>query len=233
MGPTGRTVVPILVLISSACGDNRRTPEPEPERVAEPARNPIRQGFTGEPPAAAVELPPPPPLLSEEELEAARKKTPTAEEREAAQRELRRLLAEFGERPERRAVERIRAVAIQHARQGRLHLTSAFDLYKEYEFPNEPARADAKYKNQVIVLTGTVLPHNVAEIADIYKIFEREPYVQDPLLLKTGFDVTFVRCQLAQPSLQKLSDWQPIQLAGIVQGKVGSDVVLDQCVVFY
>ena len=228
----GRTaLVATLVVMGSACSYQSREPERVTGTFPEPARNPIRKGFTGEPPPGTVEFPPLVPLLGPAEMEAAKKKAPTSSESEAAQRELRQLLSEFERKPEPHAVERIRAAVIQHARQGRLVLTSATELHKEYQYPNGPSRADEKYKGRVVVLTATVLPANVAEMTDIYKVFEQEPYVQDPLLLKTGHDVTFVRCRLGQPSLQKLADWQPIQLAGIVEGKVGSNVELTQCVV--
>lgn len=233
----------LVAVLLAGCGENTRKPDREPASppLAEPARNPIRKGFTGEPPPGAAELPPPPPpLLSQQELEAARKKRPTFEEREVAQKELRELLLEFERKPAALAAEpaqssidRIRAAVIRQARQGRLVPTSAIELHQDYQYPNEPALADEKYKGRVAVLTGTVVPHNVADITDVYKIFERQPYVQDPLLLKTGSDLTFVRCRLAQPSLQKLADWEPIQVAGIVEGRVGGDVVLRQCVVLH
>jgi len=230
----GRTaLLATLMVTGSACNP----PGPKPERastsITEPGKNPIRKGFTGEPPPGTVELPQPAPLLSPAETGAVKKKAPTSSEREAAQAELGELLREFERKPEPQAVERIRAAVVQHAREGRLVLTSATELHQEYQYPNDLARADEKYKGRVVVLTATVLPANVAEMTDIYKVFEQEPYVQDPLLLKTEHDVTFVRCRLGQPALQKLADWQPIQLVGIVEGKVGSNVAISRCVVLH
>lgn len=223
------------VLGSSGCGERPSGPQSalEEPRQAEPERDPIRQGFTREPPPEVLGFEPPPPLLTQEEWEAARARSATREEREQAQQELEAGLREFGDTGEPGAIERIRDSATKHARAGRLIITSASDLYRDYAFPNDPAKADERYRNRVVVLAATVVPHNVSETTDIYKIFGREPYVQDPLLLQTPYDLTFVRCRLARPKLQKLADWQPIQIAGIVEGKSGTDVVLTQCVVLH
>jgi hypothetical protein len=81
------------------------------------------------------------------------------------------------------------------------------------------------------VLTGAVAPHNMVDLADGFKLVETTPYVHEPVLLATGYELSFVRCHLARRELQKLRDWQEVHLLGVVEGKLRGDLVLRRCVV--
>ena len=69
------------------------------------------------------------------------------------------------------------------------------------------------------------------DMADGFKLVEQNPYEHNPLLLATDYELYFVECQLAQASLQKLRDWQPIHFIALVEGKKRSDLLLRRCVV--
>ena len=206
----------------------------------EDGRKYIPKGFTQQPRPGTVGLPPPAPaLLTDEEKEVARAKTAnvSAEGTEEAQKMLLSLLEELKRASDTASakeleglLERIRDRVIQQAREGRVSLLTAAALHKEYLHPNEKA-ADKKYKGKLVVLKGTVVPHNMADIEDPYKLFRTEPYAHEPVLLQTDYDLSYVHCQLAKPSLQKLVDWQEIHVVGIVEGKDAPDVVMRQCTV--
>ena len=69
------------------------------------------------------------------------------------------------------------------------------------------------------------------DFADGFKLIEQNPYVHDPLLLATDYELSFVECRLAQPRFQMLRDWQPIHFIAEVEGKNASDVMLGRCIV--
>jgi hypothetical protein len=236
------TVLSVLIVCNQP-GPSEQAADPLPpafsedrDRIEENRRKYIPKGFTQQPRPGTVGLPPPAPaLLTDEEKEVARAKTAnvSAEGTEEAQRMLLPLLDELetASAKEREGLlERIRDRVIQQAREGRVSLLTAAALHKEYLHPNEKA-ADKKYKGKLVVVKGTVVPHNVADIEDPYKLFRTEPYAHEPLLLQTDYDLSYVHCQLAKPSLQKLVDWQEIHVVGIVEGKDAPDVVMRQCTV--
>lgn len=149
-----------------------------------------------------------------------------------AQRELAALVEEFEREPDEALVERIRDTAHELAKRGRIVHVSTDSLHADYLFPNPEAEADAKYKGKLAVFTGRVAPANMRDFADGFKLIEQDPYVHDPLLLATDYELSFVECRLAQPEVQTLRDWQPLHFLAEVEGKKASDVMLRRCIVF-
>lgn len=241
-----------LLTIFAACG---KPPEPEPASPASKAESsglshrtpppgeshPFRQGFTQRPPRDTKGLPPPAePLFTTDEAagleEAAR--SATAVERQRAQEELRGWIETFetrapglGAKNLEALIAKIRGAARDAARAGRIDYRSAEALYRAFIYPNDVVEAERRYQGKVVLLTGAVAPHNMLDLADGFKLFERTPYVQQPALLATDFELSFVRCHLAAPELQTLADWQEIHVLGIVEGKERGDVILTHCVV--
>ena len=127
-------------------------------------------------------------------------------------------------------VARIRSRATESAREGRLIYRTAEELFREFLFPNDEKRAEERYRGTLVLLTGAVAPHNMVDLADGFKLVERTPYVHEPVLLATEYELSFVRCHLARREIQKLRDWQDVHLLGEVQGKVRGDLVLRRCV---
>jgi hypothetical protein len=209
------------------------TAEPPPGAPAE--SQPLRQGFTQRPAPDTPGLPPSiPPFLSVEESEAARLSRHTLDGAEAsqAQSQLALKVEGYEEDPSAASLDMLRETALESARAGRIVHVSVAELYADYLFPNSEMAADTRYKGQLAVFTGTVAPHNMRDFADGFKLVEQNAYVHDPLLLATDYELSFVECRLAQPSLQMLRDWQPIHFIAEVEGKSASDVMLRRCIVF-
>jgi hypothetical protein len=202
-------------------------PEPSESR-------PIPQGFTHRPPPDTPGLPPPrPPLLDpREERTALAAAAGASEEAKArAQQELLALVARFERGADAEADrDRLREAVLERLRAGLVAHVTADALFARYLFPNE-AGADRELGGKLLVVTGTVAPHSMLDLADGFKVFDQAPYVQEPVLLATVYDVSFVRCVLARPELQKLRDWEEVHLVGVVSGKERTDVVLRRCVV--
>jgi hypothetical protein len=148
-----------------------------------------------------------------------------------ARDELAALVEEFENDPSPTSVEALREAAVDLARRGQILHVSVAQLYADYLFPNSEAEADAKYRGKLVVLSGTVAPHNMRDFADGFKLIEQDPYVHDPLLLATDYELSFVECRLARAEVQELRDWQPIHFLARVRGKTASDVMLDGCIV--
>lgn len=206
--------------------------EPVPGAPAE--SRPLRQGFTQRPDPDTPGLPPPiPPFLDEEELERARirGKEMSATEVAAAQREIASRVEAFERAPNEETLAALRESALELAKQGKIRYLPVAELYDDYLFPSPKDEADAEYKGKFAVFSGTVAPHNMKDFADGFKLVEQNPYVHDPLLLATDYELSFVECRLARPSLQKLRDWQPIHFVAEVEGKKASDVMLRRCIV--
>jgi hypothetical protein len=232
-------IVLALLLLLAACGkvgDEAPTPESRLEPSAPPPgeRRPLKEGFTQRPPKDTPGLPPPPePLLSEverAELEARSLSVP-AEDRERAQAELLTLVDELERTGERSVLPRIRERAREVARDGRVSYENAEELFREFLFPNDEKAVEKRYRGKLVVLRGAVAPHNMADLADGFKLVEQTPYVHEPVLLATDYELSFVRCHLARRELQKLRDWQEVYLLGVVEGKLRGDLVLRRCVV--
>ena len=205
---------------------------PRPGMPAE--SNPLRQGFTQNPDPDTPGLPPPiPPFLTDAERDAADEMRLELSEAEAAaaQDELASLVEAFERDADEAIVAAIRDAALKLTRRGRILHEPVATLYQDYLFPNSQADADAKYRGKLVVLTGRVAPLNMKDFADGFKLIEQNPYVHDPLLLATDYELSFVECRLAQPELQLLRDWQPIHFVAEVEGKKASDVMLRRCVV--
>jgi len=217
----------------SAC----RAPEPptSDEPVNEPAvSNPLRQGFTQRPAPDTPGLPPPvAPVLEEREVERARRLRTELEVAELAlaQQELERIVRAIEVDSDARPSSRLREAAMEFARTGHLEWMPVSELYASYLFPNDPEAVDLELKGQFVLLTGTVAPHNMKDFADGFKLIEQNPYVHDPLLLATDYELSFVECRLVHPHSQKLRDWQPIHFIAEVAGKRRSDVLLTRCIV--
>ncbi|GMR24498.1 MAG: hypothetical protein BMS9Abin37_3050 [Acidobacteriota bacterium] len=231
-------LVAALSVALSVVGCNRpeETTEAEPELPAgEPAESdPLRQGFTQNPDPDTPGLPPPiPPFLNDAERAAARMMTAEITEEDAieAQRELEALVEAFESEPGPELVDRLRETALGLAKRGRILHVGTDRLYADYLFPNPEADADANYKGKLVVLTGRIAPSNMKDFADGFKLIEQNPYVHDPLLLATDYELSFVECRLAQPRFQLLRDWQPIHFIAEVEGKKASDVILGRCIV--
>ena len=196
--------------------------------------NPLRQGFTQNPDPATPGLPPPiPPFLSETEVRSAAVMASELSEAEtfAAQRELDSLVQAFERAPDAALLQRIQKTAVDLAKHGRIRHVTTDALYADYLFPNPRAEIDAKYRGKLAVFTGRVAPANMRDFADGFKLIEQNPYVHDPLLLATDYELSFVECRLAQPAFQLLRDWQPIHFLAEVEGKKASDVMLRRCIV--
>jgi hypothetical protein len=227
----------VLLLFLAACGKvGEESSEPQESRLEPSApppeeRHPLREGFTKRPPKDTPGLPPPQePLLSEverAELEAGSLGV-SPEERERAQADLLGLLDEFEKAGEG---SRIRSMAREDVREGRVSYRTAEELFREFLFPNDEKAAEERYRGRVVVLTGAVAPHNMVDLADGFKLVEQTPYVHEPVLLATDYELSFVRCHLARRELQKLRDWQEVHLLGIVEGKLRGDLVLRRCIV--
>lgn len=244
----GPLVLLLLFALSSSCGQNRSEKETNDPRVGsddELRSTPppssesrtLKQGFTQRPPRDTPGLPPPiPPLLDDEERAAldGRRATVAAEDRERAQEEIGSLVARFendASKDPGALLGRLRSVAVGYAKEGRIGYLTAEALYRRYLFPNDPHDADREYAGKYVLLEGVVAPHNMLDLADGFKLYEETPYVHDPVLLATEYELTFVRCHLAEAEIQKLRDWEEVHILGMVDGKRRGDVVLRGCVV--
>jgi hypothetical protein len=222
-------VLAALLFFAIACGPERA---PKPESRIEPSapppeeRRPLKEGFTQRPPKDTPGLPPPSaPLLADFERASGES---AVEDRDRAQADLLARVAKFettGEAPE------IRAKAREHAMAGRVSYLPAEVLFREFLFPNDERAAEDRYRGRIVVLRGAVAPHNMVDLADGFKLVEQTPYVHEPVLLATEYELSFVRCHLARAELQKLRDWQEVDLLGVVEGKLRGDLVLGRCVV--
>jgi hypothetical protein len=230
----------VLLLLLAACGKVGEESSEPPESRLEPSapppgeRRPLREGFTRRPEKDTPGLPPPAaPLLTDVEraqLEA-RRHLVSADVRDEAQAELLALADEFertGDNPG--LLDRIRSKARESAREGRVSYRTAEELFREFLFPNDEKAAEQRYRGKVVILTGSVAPHNMVDLADGFKLVEQTPYVHEPVLLATDYELSFVRCHLARRELQKLRDWQEVHLLGILEGKLRGDLVLRRCV---
>jgi len=218
------------------CNRPEETSGAEPDvRAGEPAESdPLRQGFTHNPDPETPGLPPPiPPFLNDAERAAARMMTAEISEADAmeAQRELEALVQAFEREPRSELVDQLRETALGLAKRGHILHVGTDTLYADYLFPNPEADADVHYKGKLVVFTGRIAPLNMKDFADGFKLIEQNPYVHDPLLLATDYELSFVECRLAQPRFQLLRDWQPIHFLAEVEGKKGSDVMLGRCIV--
>lgn len=228
--------------VAAGCAPPERRPseaspgpvDDEPVAGAPAESRPLRQGFTQRPAPDTPGLPAPiPPFLSEAERERARTLGANLSEAEAAsaQREVDSLVETFEREPSPEAVEALRERVFELAKQGLIPYVPIEELYADYLFPSSEAEANARYRGKFAVFTGTVAPHNMKDFADGFKLVEQNPYVHDPLLLATDYELSFVECRLAHPSFQPLRDWQPIHLLAEVQGKKAADVLLRRCIV--
>lgn len=227
----------VLLLLLAACGkveeDSSQTPESRLEPSAPPPgeRRPLKEGFVQRPPKDTPGLPPPAePLLSDVEREELEAKSPgvSPEERERAQADLLAHVDKFEKTGE---ASTIRSKAREDVRQGRVTYRTAGAFFQEFLFPNDEKSVEERYRGKVVVLTGAVAPHNMVDLADGFKLVEQTPYVHEPVLLATDYELSFVRCHLARRELQKLRDWEEVNLLGIVEGKLRGDVILRRCIV--
>lgn len=232
-------------MLLAGCGQEREPPEPPPSRL-EPSspppseRSPLREGFTQRPRKDTPGLPPPAePLFTEAELESlkAARLEASAVEKDRAQAELLSLIEEYERNASEAAPEanealvaRVRAAAVDHARGGRVSYGTAEALFKEFLFPRDRAAAAATYHGKAVVISGAVAPHNMVDLADGFKLVEQTPYVHEPVLLATDYELFFLRCHLARKELQKLRDWQELHLLGVVEGKTRGDLILRRCI---
>jgi hypothetical protein len=225
-----------VALSGIGCNPPEETKPREPEVLTgKPAQsNPLRQGFTQNPDPDTPGLPPPiPPFLDDAERAAARMMSAEMTEADAiaAQRELEALVDVFEREPSSELVDQLRETALGLARRGKILHVGTDTLYADYLFPSSEAEADARYQGRFVVFTGRIAPANMKDFADGFKLIEQNPYVHDPLLLSTDYELSFVECRLAQPRFQWLRDWQPIHFIAEVEGKKASDVMLGRCVV--
>lgn len=209
-------------------------PRSEPVVGAPAVSDPLKQGFTQNPDPDTPGLPSPiPPFLNEMEREAAL--TLAAEVSDAdvarARRELEELVEAFERDPTTELIDSLRQKAHELARRGLVVHATTDTLYSDYLFPNTEADADARYKNGFVVLTGRIAPANMRDFADGFKLIEQNPYVHDPMLLATDYELSFVECSLAHPQFQLLRDWQPVHFIAQVEGKRTSDLILRRCIV--
>jgi hypothetical protein len=227
-----KRALPLLVLAALACGPTGDGEPPPPESRLEPSApspeesRPFPEGYTQRPPPDAPWLPERPAPLVDGAL--AKELAATSD---AAQSEILGLVAEFERTGSPESVSSLRRAAVSHIEGGRLTYGKAEAFYKEYIYPNDLDETDARYLGRVVVLTGSVAPHNMLDLPDGFKLFEQTPYVHEPLLLATDFELAFLRCHLARKELQKLLDWQEVHILGIVEGKLQGDLVLKRCVV--
>ncbi len=232
-------VLLVLLLLLAACGKVGEESSEPPESRLEPSapppeeRRPLREGFTRRPEKNTPGLPPPAaPLLTGVERAQldAKRHLVSADVRDGAQAELLALVDELERTGGGSLLDRIRSKARESAREGRVSYRTAEELFREFLFPNEKA-AQERYRGKVVILTGSVAPHNMVDLADGFKLVEQTPYVHEPVLLATDYELSFVRCHLARRELQKLRDWQEVHLLGILEGKLRGDLVLRRCVV--
>jgi hypothetical protein len=228
-------LVVALLLLAAACREveeRASTPDSRLQPSAPPPeeRRPLKEGFTQRPPKDTPGLPPPgEPLLTQGERAGAEAREVSSEERERAQTDL---LARVDRFERSGGAPAIRSTAREHAAAGRVTYKTAEELFREFLFPNDVSAAEDRYRGKLVVLEGAVAPHNMVDLADGFKLVEQTPYVHEPVLLATEYELSFVRCHLARPELQKLRDWQEVHLVGVVEGKLRGDLVLRRCVVF-
>jgi hypothetical protein len=219
----------LLLLLSSACGRTDEKPRHEIESRLEPSapppeeRRPLREGFTQRPPRDTPGLPPPIDPLAVGGEDA------SPEESARAQEDLRTRLDALVESGA--GLPELQSKAREAVKEGLVPYASAEALFREFLFPNDEKAAEERYVGRVVVLTGSVAPHNMTDLADGFKLVEQSPYVQEPVLLATEYELSFVRCHLARPEMQPLRDWQDVHLVGIVEGKLRGDLILNRCVV--
>lgn len=229
----------LLIGLTLACAqpDEPRKGEAAPQRrdVPKPDEsNPLRQGFTQRPSPDTPGLPPPiPPLLNDDEAAAAAEARAELNERDVAEAQatLETQVRAFETDPSTESLQAVGETAVALVRQGRVLHRAVVELYADYLFPNPEDEANAKYQGKLAVFSGTVAPHNMRDFADGFKLIEQNPYIHDPLLLATDYELSFVECRLVQPDFQPLRDWQPIHFLAEVRGKRNSDLLLDHCVV--
>jgi hypothetical protein len=224
----------LLALAACEARNERRSAEPE-SRLAPSApppgeRRPLREGFTQRPPRDTKGLPPPAePLFTEAELAEmkARSEQASPADVERAEGDLLELLEQFertGNAPD------LSTNAVERARKGWIRYRTAEAFFREFLFPNDENAAEERYRGKPVLLAGAVAPHNMVDLADGFKLVEQTPYVHEPVLLATEYELSFVRCHLARPEIQKLRDWQDVVLLGIVEGKLRGDLVVRRCV---
>jgi hypothetical protein len=225
-----------ILLALAACGaPDERSAEPS-ESTLKPSApppgdsRPLKEGFTQRPPSDTPGLPPPgKPLFTESELAGIESRSPgvSTAERASAEADLVARLDEFERSGDPSA---LREHAIESAKKGWIPYRTAEELFREFLFPNDEAAAVERYGGHVVLIKGAVAPHNMTDLADGFKLVEQTPYVHEPVLLATEYELSFVRCHLARPELQKLRDWQDVHLLGILEGKLRGDLLLRRCV---
>jgi hypothetical protein len=231
----------LILLFLASCGqESPGVDEGAPPSHLEPSapppaeRRPLREGFPQRPPKDTPGLPPPAePLFTEAEL--AEMKAVHAgvsdAERDRAQAELLGLIEEYEETGSEALVARIRSSAVAHARTGRVSYSTAEAFFAEFLFPRDVEAALSRYRGKAVLVSGSVAPHNMVDLADGFKLVEQTPYIHEPVLLATEYELSFVRCHLARKELQKLRDWQDVHLLAVVEEKFRGDLVLRRCVV--
>jgi hypothetical protein len=219
----------LLLLLSSACGKTEEETPPAIDSRLEPSapppeeRRPLREGFTQRPPRDTPGLPPPiEPLVVGDA-------TASPEERARTQDYLLTRLDALSSSTA--VLAEIQTQAREAVKEGRLPYVRAEALFREFLFPNDPKAAEERYAGKLVALTGSVAPHNMTDLTDGFKLVEQTPYVQEPVLLATEYELSFVRCHLARPEMQPLRDWQDVHLVGVLEGKLRGDLVLKRCVV--
>jgi hypothetical protein len=219
----------LLLLLSSACGRTEDKPRREIESRLAPSapppeeRRPLREGFTQRPPRDTPGLPPP-----IEPLAVGGEDAPP-EERARAQEDLLIRLDSLVDSAA--GLPELQSKAREAVKEGLVPHAAAEAFFREFLFPNDEKAAEERYVGRVVVLTGSVAPHNMTDLADGFKLVEQAPYVQEPVLLATEYELSFVRCHLARPEMQPLRDWQEVHLLGVVEGKLRGDLILKRCLV--
>ena len=225
-----------LLLALAACEARNERSAGEPESRLEPSApppgesRPLKEGFTQRPPRDTPGLPPPAePLFTDREIEAMKGRSEQASpaDVERAESELLERLEEFERTGNASALS---TSAVESARKGWIRYRTAEGLFREFLFPNDENAAEERYRGKPVLLAGAVAPHNMVDLADGFKLVEQTPYVHEPVLLATEYELSFVRCHLARPEIQKLRDWQDVVLLGFVEGKLRGDLVLRRCV---